>query len=177
MEGAPYLRPVPDPETGEMGFCSHHDDCEECKGRRYAHAELEKKYTGALAQIGQLKEDQEKKARLHKLWAEGVCAYDWWRLACWHPTATFKAEDFSKVRARLEERSIGLHGVLKAIAGAAYDPMEGTMKNGRMKRHDSFELICRSEEKTLDFMERVPGGEDSEQWKAWLVNRIEEAFK
>jgi hypothetical protein len=174
-----HLRPVPDgvdPVTGEQ-VCTHHLGCEECNQRYYANDQLEKKYTGALAEIGRLKEDAEKKARAHELWPVGLCVYDWWKLACWHPNATFKAEDFVVVKPRLQERHLGLHGVLQAITGAAYDPMEITMKNGRKKKYDSFELICRSEEKARDFMERVPGGVDGEQWKAWLVNKVEEAFK
>jgi hypothetical protein len=175
-EPAPYLRAVPDPTTGEVG-CMHHMECEQCKERMYAQAELEKKYTGSLAVIGKLKEDEEKKARLHRLWDEGLCSYEWWKLACWHPNSTFKAQDFLGVRPRLEERAIGLHGVLQAIAGAAFDPMEVRMKNGHLKKHDSFELLTRSEEKTRDFMERVPGGDERDEWKAWLVNLIEERFK
>lgn len=137
---------------------------------------LQGKYRAALADITRLKKDGEAEARRHELWAMAETAHTWWRLACWHPGVRFGAEAFYEALPRLKEPG-GLLALLQAIAGAAFDPGTKRMKNGRMKRFDDWELICRSPGKRADFAERVPGGGESEAWKAWLVQRIQSAFE
>lgn len=137
-----------------------------------AYTALERKHRAVLAEITKLKRDSESEAKKHKLWAEAQTAHEWWRLACWHPGVKFGAEEFYQALPRLRERG-GLMLLLKAIAGAAYDPGSKRMKNGGDMVYDDFELITRSKAKALNFAKRVPGGEDTEQWKAWLVQRIE----
>ncbi len=173
MEAARHLYPVPDPQTGEIQ-CTHSYDCPQCAEKLDAYDVLEKKHRGALAEISRLKNDREVQAREHRLWTEAQAVFDWWRLACWHPKSQFKADTFYEVKPRLEE--VGAVGVLKAVCGLAFDPTETRMKNGKMKKFDSWELMCRSQWKCEDFAERVPYGEDSERWKSWLVQKIESNF-
>jgi len=124
------------------------------------------------ARLTSLNADKEAEARKHKLWDEAQTAHEWWRLACWHPGVKFGAEEFHHALPRLKERG-GLMRLLKAIAGAAYDPNTKRMKNGNIMAYDDWELICRSKAKAENFGLRVYGGADSEKWKGWLVQRIE----
>jgi hypothetical protein len=48
--------------------------------------------------------------------------------------------------------------VLRAIAGAVYDPGSQTRRNGTTKRYNDIELITRSASKTSDFYDRAPKG-------------------
>lgn len=124
------------------------------------------------ARLTSLQANREAEARKHKLWAEAETAHDWWRIACGHPGVKFGAEEFYQALPRLKERN-GLMLLLKAIAGAAYDPNTKRMKNGSTMRYDDWELICRSKAKAENFARRVYGGAESEQWKGWLVQQIE----
>lgn len=163
MSDRPTLRVV-DTETGEV-----QDECASC-------LQYERDIRVLKARITRMERDEEAEARKHKLWAEAEAVHDWWALACGHPGVKFGAEEFHQVLPRLKERDVGLIGVLKAVAGAAFDPNTKRMKNGRMQRFDSFELIMRSRPKCDSFRERAPGRADGEEWKRWLVQRIEEAL-
>ncbi len=156
-----------DVETGEqIQECAH---CRELEAQvTMAEREL-RKYRG---RITQLERDAEAEAHRHKLWDEAAAIFDWWRIACSRYGVTFNAEQFGYMLPRLKKRS-GHIAVLKAIAGAAFDPGTKRMGNGRIQRFDSVELICRSEDKLISFQERAPGREGTDDWKLWLVHRLE----
>lgn len=151
---------IVDSESGEV-----FDECPVC-------VQYEKDLRILKAKLTRLQRDEEEEARKHKLWAEAETVHAWWRIACDHPGVKFGAEEFHQALPRLKE--VGPVGLLKAVAGAAYDPSTQTMRNGRKKRYDDWELICRSSAKYRSFAERAPGREDGEEWKRWLVDRIEE---
>lgn len=157
MKQVGHLRVI-DPD-GEI-----HEDCPSC-------VQYEKQIRILNTRLTKLQNDSEAKAREHKLWTEAETVHDWWRIACDHPGTRFAAEDFYQALPRLNE--VGPVGILKAVAGAAYDPGEKRMKNGRTTKYDSFELINRSKTKLESFAERAPGKVDGQEWKVWLVNRIE----
>lgn len=179
MSARRHLRSVDvDSVSGEIvEACPHVAGCEHCSDREYALDQLERKYQGALSKIGRLERDEEEEARRHKLWDEAECVHSWWRIACGHPGVKFGADQFYQALPRLKEREVGVIGMLRAVAGAAYDPNTKRMKNGRIQRFDSWELVTRSQEKCRSFMERAPGREDGEEWKRWLVDRIEEGLE
>lgn len=162
------------PLTGEIQepACSHIAGCQHCSDREDAFDVLQRKLTGAMAEIGRLKKDADAEARRHELWAEALTVHEWWALATGHFKASFSADAFYIVQPRLKARD-GLLGVLRAIAGAAYDPMTRMMKNGKLERYDSFELINRSAEKQASFQMRAPGPDSEHEWKRWLIARIE----
>ena len=134
------------------------------------------KYRGALAKITKLERDEELEARKHELWAEAETLHMWWRLATGRFGRKFGADEFYSALPRLKERGTGPIAVLKAIAGAAYDPGTKRMKNGRLEKYDSWSLIMRSQEKFDSFTNRAPGDGDT-HWRIWLVRRIESQFK
>lgn len=178
---ARHLRPVEDKPpiilvnsaTGEnVGTLAEVEAAHEAEYNALQH-----KYRAALADITRLKRDSEAEARRHQLWAEAEALHGWWAIATGHPGRKFGADEFYQVFPRLKEKAVGPIGVLKAIAGAAYDPGTKRLKNGRVERYDSFELVTRSRDKIDSFSQRVPGGPESEAWKRWLIERIESALK
>ncbi len=164
-EPARHLRPVQsfDSSTGEV--CAH---CEELERTLTV---FQNKYRAALSEIGRLKADPEAVARKHQLWDEAEGVHHWWRLACWHPATRFAADEFYLALPRLKER--GPVELLKAVAGAAYEPGSRVLKNGDTMRYDQWELICRSKAKCDGFAQRVFGGAERERWKRWLIERVE----
>jgi hypothetical protein len=46
-----------------------------------------------------------------------------------------------------------------------------------LKAYNDWDTIFKTKAKTERFAERVPGEEGSEQWKIWLVRRIEANLK
>lgn len=141
-----------------------HDDCPSC-------VQHERQIRVLNSRLTKLEQDREAQAREHRLWTEASTVHEWWRIACDHPGTKFAAEDFYLSLPRLNE--VGPVGILKAVAGAAYDPGEKRMKNGRNTRYDQWELVNRSKAKLESFTERAPGKADGEEWKGWLVGRIE----
>lgn len=136
---------------------------------------LERQLRSTYGRLTRLERDEEAHARKNKLWDEAEAVHTWWRLATGHFRTKFTAEDFKHVAPRLKER--GVEGVLKAIAGAAYDPGTATMKNGRTMFYDDWELINRSKAKADNFAQRAPGSENGHEWKRWLLDRIESNFR
>lgn len=180
---ARHLQPVPDetpplvvfkinPETGEIGekVAPLQNFIDEAEAEYNA---LQGKYRGALAEITRLKRDADADARKHQLWAEAEALHGWWAIATGHPGRSFTADAFYQVLPRLKEKSVGPVGVLKAIAGAAFDPGTKQMKNGRTERYDDWELLNRSAAKQESFAGRAPVGNDDHVWKRWLVAHIE----
>lgn len=158
-------------ETGEIsqGACPH------CEEREAAVVQLEKDLRVEKAKVTRLQRQQEDKARGHKLWDEAQMLHDWWAIACDHPGVQFGADEFKQVLPRLKE--LGPVGVLQAIAGAAYDPNERPRKNGTTEFFNDWELVMRSSAKCRRFAERAPGRPGGEEWKRWLIQRIESRLK
>jgi hypothetical protein len=174
----PALKVLHVNEDGELvdPGCPHVATCETCRGREILLTKLEEDLRVEKIKRGRLEADPEAKARAHKLWSEAECAHTWWRLACYRPDTAFEAAEFAQAKPRLMERD-GLENLLKAIAGAAYDPGTKRMKNGDLMVYDDFELICRSKPKLQGFQKRVYGSERTEKWKGWLIARIESNLK
>lgn len=144
-----HLHPI-DPDTGEI-------TCPECLERQRVLDELTRKYHGALAQIGRLRNDTETEARRHALWPQALAHHDYWRDICNHPRSEFTAERFwlceRFVRADEED---GTDYAMRAIEGAAFDPMTRERRNGTVERYDSWELIFRDRGKFESFVSRAP---------------------
>lgn len=157
------------PATGEIASCP------QCQHREDVIVQLEKENRLHKAKITKLERDTETECRSDPLWPEAEAINEWWRLATGHFRASFDAEDFKLIQPHLKR--VGPVGCLQAICGAAFDPYVRELKNGRQKAGNDFELIFRSKAKMESFAERVPGEEDSGQWKIWLLKRIEESLK
>ncbi len=154
------------PETGEVLTCPA------CQTREDVIVQLEKENRLHKAKITKLERDDNKSARNDSCWDEAQALFEWWQLACWHPRSTLSAEDFWMVKPHLQKRD-GLINCLRAVCGAAFDPYITQQKNGRAKRHDGWDQIFKTKAKMERYEERVPGEEGSEQWKNWLLVRIE----
>lgn len=164
MSRRPLLGVV-SPATGEVVSCP------QCQHREDVIVQLEKENRLHKAKITKLERDTETECRADPLWAEAEAIHEWWRIACWHPRASFDAGDFKLIKPHLKR--LGPVGCLEAIAGAAFEPGTKELQNGRLKRFDDFELIFRDKAKLESFAERVPGEEGSKQWKHWLLRKIE----
>jgi hypothetical protein len=157
-----------DPVTGDF---EDYAACPTCKETSETLEAQTHKYHAALAEITRLKKDPQAEAEKHKLYAEGEAVHTWWRLATWHPQTKFEHVEFYQALPRLKER--GPVELLKAIAGAAFEPGSKTYKNGEVEVYDSWELICRSKSKCDSFAKRAYPSPNGENWKRWLVQRIE----
>lgn len=155
------------PETGEVV------QCPQCQHREDVIVQLEKENRLHKAKITKLERDIEVDAHKDSLWFEVEGIFDWYRLAVWKPRLSLDAEFFYLAKPHMKR--VGPIECLKAICGAAYDPYVSTLKNGNEKRHDSWGLIFQSKGKFESFVERVPG--KGEQWKIWLLQRIEESLR
>lgn len=165
-----------DVDSGEMV-----DTCPTCAERDELIGKLQHRERSMLSTISKLEGQTEKKAKGHKLWDEIQAVHEWWRLATGHFGIKFTAEEFQQALPRWKEHGRGKANpciaALKAVAGAAFDPNTKRMKNGRIQRFDSWEIIHRSPEKFESFQERAPGPADSELWKVELVRIIEGNFR
>lgn len=170
MSAAEQTFRVIDRDTGEVLDL---DTCPECseKDRVIAgHERTIRTLTGKLSRLeGRRKREDEES----KLWAEAEAVFTWWALATGREGSGFNHERFKQLAPRLREKKFGAIGVLKAIAGAAFDHGERPMPNGRIERYNDLELITRAPHKLENFQERVYGGPESETWKRWLLDRIE----
>lgn len=163
MKQAGHLRVI-----DAQGELQELEDCPAC-------VQYERQMRVLNGRLTKLQQDKEAAAREHKLWTEASTVHDWWRVACDHPGVSFGAEDFYQALPRLNEMSPV--ELLKAVAGAAYDPGSRKMRNGRTENYNSWELINRSKAKHESFAARAPGKPDGHEWKVWLVNRIESRLK
>lgn len=166
----PLLRVVD--EQGEV-----HEGCPGCDQAERTLVQYEKDLRILKAKITKLERAEEQVSSNDPLWEEAQAIHEWWRLACWHPLTGFDLEDFKLIRPHLKRGKHGLIDCLKAICGAAFDPYEAEQKNGKLKAYNDWDTIFKTKAKTERFAERVPGEEGSEQWKIWLVRRIEANLK
>ena len=147
-EPAPHLHLV-NPETGELV-----DDCPGCSERDDQIRGLERVIRSQASTIAKLERDRERSARTHERWSEAETIFNFWRVKCHHPRATFDAARFELMIPYLEREGPELCRL--AIEGAAFDPFTTRRKNGSAKRHDGWELIFRDRGKFEEFCNRAP---------------------
>jgi hypothetical protein len=95
--------------------------------------------------------------RDHAMFPRVVAAFRYWQERCEHPR-----QELTTDRMRVALPRFKAHEdpeIRQAIRGAEFDPFETTLKNGRKKRHDSWELIFRNEDTFQSFVERAPDHE------------------
>lgn len=94
-----------------------------------------------------------------ELRSAGIRAFDYWRVQCDHPHAQFGPDRERLAVARLRERKRHHGGSLAAAVADLHTAIDGAARapfvDERGKRHDSFELICRSNSKLEDFIGRA----------------------
>lgn len=112
VERARHLHPV-DPETGEI-------NCIECLERQRILDELNRKYHGALAQIGKLRADKEAEARGHQLWGLAVALWKEWKFATGRTRSNWREDRFWQCEPFL--RKDGFVICRWAVWGVAYMP-------------------------------------------------------
>lgn len=162
-----------DRSTGEV----FEDGCPDCVDKDGAIKEYERQIRILNARVSRLEGRKEREDRESKYWAEAEAVFYWWALATGHEGSSFSKDRFKQIVPRLKEKRFGPIGVLKGIAGAAFDAGERPMPNGRVERYDDIELITRAPHKLENFQNRVYGGPDKESWKRWLLDRIESNLK
>jgi hypothetical protein len=159
-----------DTKTGEH---QDFDFCPDCVEKEQLLQRFERDLRVEKAKVSRLEGRKRQADEESKRWAEAEQVFTWWALATGHEGSDFNHDRFNQIAPRLKERKFGPVGILKGIAGAAFDAGERPMPNGRVERYDDIELVCRASHKLENFQERVPGGPDSETWKRWLLDRIE----
>lgn len=99
--------------------------------------------------------DDEEDARLDPLWEEAKELFDYWRDKCHHGKARFNAARFREVRPFLRVDGAAL--CRRAIDGAAFDCFETHNKNGKLVKHNGWDLIFRKGRKQFDsFLTKAP---------------------
>ena len=148
------------------------------------HAELQRKYDGALLQIGRLRAELEEWQGEHHLLAEVNCL-----VACWHAaTGRTRKPDHNDVQniARILYKTGGFRRILTGIAGAAYDPNSRVRRNGTKQVYNDLELITRNAGKLDDFAQRAPAGWEpgaervaqiSGQPVEWVAERLAKSWR
>lgn len=155
-------------ETGEAL-----EGCPDCASKDDVIVQLERQIRTLSGRLTRLQRDEESESKKHKLWDEAAALHDWWAIATGHFRADFGLDDFKDMLPRLKEKKFGPIGVLQGIAGAAHAPQQKELPNGRFERYDSLELVCRSPKKLEAFQNRAPGELEGNEWKRWLIDRIE----
>jgi hypothetical protein len=128
-----------DPDTGEIL-----DGCPNCQVKDDEFNELLRKFRSQSREIAELRRDREAEARSSDYWPDAVECFQAWQDQCKHPKSEWSAERFFLVLPFLKRRAYGKEMVLRAIAGAAYDAFEYTLRNGRKQRADNWEQIFES---------------------------------
>ena len=124
-----------DPDTGEITACPH------CIEWERTYAELERKYRGALAQIGNLRADKDAEARQHELWPAAVGLFEFWKKATRHPKARWTADRFWTVQRFLaaENGPNECRWALRGLLGSDYHMKRGEYEKRKGPRYDEFE--------------------------------------
>lgn len=159
-ERAGALRLV-DPTTGEI------QECPTCVNWERTYNELQRKYRGALSQIGALRAELAPEEG-HELFPVAKSLHDYWKALCRHPfhkpavhcapcaRTKFTVDRFNEIRPRLQEHGEEAEELCRlAIQGAAYDPFVTTRKNGTKKRHNDFHQVFAAD-KFMEFVNKAP---------------------
>jgi hypothetical protein len=138
MAAKPRSLRLVDPETGEIT----EKDCPGCAQWETTYAELERKYRGALSQIGNLRADKEAEARADKLWGVAVALFHEWKIATGHTRSGWTGDRFWLCRPYLQHD--GFPTCRYAVWGVAAHPNTKQVTKGYTERYDDFELVFRS---------------------------------
>lgn len=130
-----------DPETGEVT----EEACPHCGNWETTYAELERKYRGALLQIGNLRADREAKARAHGKWQAAVSIFRYWQSLTGHSRADFTPDRFWIVEpflARADERgedgAAKCRSAIRGLIASDYHLKRGRHRNRSGKVYDDF---------------------------------------
>ena len=140
-----------DPTTGEVTQCSG------CHRWEQTYAELERKYRGALSQIGQLRADKEAEARQHELWPQAVELFDLWKLWTKHKKARWTSDRFWVVEKYL--RNEGYEDCQRALVGllrSDFHMKRGKHKNREGRKFDEFERPFKDQTTFETYRDAVP---------------------
>lgn len=116
---------------------------------------LERDLRKARRRIKTLETDKERDRQLYVLRTTVEAIFTDWRQVCKHPNSKLTSERFDAIQARIEDGYTRDQFTL-ALAGAAFDPFIVKQKNGRVKRFDDIELICRDGRHFEDFANKAP---------------------
>lgn len=149
------------------------ETCPSCENNAKIMDEKERRIKGLELALSNRREDREEKARKDPLYDEALGIFDWWRIACNHSGVSFTYEEFELIAPHLRRaKKEGHYHCLEGIAGAAYNPFEAELKNGKVDRKDDWELIFRNRGKLRSFRHRAP-----KDWRRWLLVWIEAQFR
>ncbi len=137
MADARRLRLI-DPDTGEVTD----RECPGCAERDRAYHELERKYRGALSQIGNMRADKVAAAENHKLWGQAVSLWWEWKIATNRMRAKWGADRFWICQPFLA--SDGWHLCRLAVWGIAAHPNEKRITATYSEVYNDFELCFRN---------------------------------
>ena len=140
---------VVDTTTGEIK-----DDCESCRLLRAQLDGAEKDLRAWRSRYAELKRQVDENLEEDPLWNDALLVFKHWKAACNHPRSIFTADRFGLIRPLIDK--YGIAACLRAVDGAAYDPMTKQRRNGSVKRFDDWELIFRNAGKLEDFANRAP---------------------
>jgi hypothetical protein len=140
---------VVDTATGEIV-----ETCEHCADLADQLAGAEREIRAWRTRCANLERESDKDARNHPFWKDAERLVAEWRKRCRHPRSQLTADRFWMLQPFLHRHGYDL--CLKAVAGAAFDPMTKERKNGSVQRFDALELIFRSEGHFESFVNRAP---------------------
>jgi hypothetical protein len=152
-------------EHGEV-----HEQCPGCVEWQLTYSELERKYRGALSQIGNLRADKDAEAQAHQLWGKAIAVFTEWRIATGHMKSRWSADRFWLVMPYL--RDDGMAFCRSAVWGIAAHPNRKQVTPGYSETYDDFELVFRNRATAERYARRgwavfgdelpqpAPGGDD-----------------
>lgn len=165
-----------DPETGEITQCAG------CHNWERTYHELEKKYRGALSQIGKLRADKEAEARQHELWPQAVELFDYWKFRTKHKKARWTGDRFWIVQPFLDREGFrDCRDALIGLLGSDFHMKRGEYAKRKGQVFDEFERPFSSQGDFERFREMAPQPHPDtvaffewyDEWKAGF----EKAFK
>jgi hypothetical protein len=124
-------------EHGEI-----HEECPSCVEWERTYRELERKYRGALSQIGSLRADREAEARAHQFWDRAIAVFWEWKIATGRVRSQWSADRFWLVMPYL--RDDGLAFCRSAVWGIAAHPNRKEITPGYSEVYNDFELAFRN---------------------------------
>jgi hypothetical protein len=138
------IPPPPEPlplrlvdEHGEL-----HEECPTCREWELTYQELERKYRGALSQIGNLRADRDAEAAAHELWGKAIAVFTEWRIATGHMKSRWSADRFWLVHPYLRDDGMAL--CRAAVWGIAAHPNTRQVTKDYTEVYDDFELVFRN---------------------------------
>jgi uncharacterized membrane-anchored protein YhcB (DUF1043 family) len=155
-ERTAHLQPAPLRLVDEHGEI--HEGCPNCAALEDQLAGAENNVRSMRAQMANLRRELEGEIdRQHEMFPRLVAAFRYWQERCTHPRSQLTPDRMKVALPALKRHEDP--EIRQAIRGAEYDPFVTTLKNGRTKRHDSWELIFRNEDTFQSFVERAPDHE------------------